>query len=74
MISYLGDSNGDAKGTFLLLDGRTFEPTGLWNNDNANIMGYDFWYQPRHNVLVSFEGTVELSGLVCIPVRSYVER
>lgn len=56
MISYMGDAQLNAKGSFLLLDGVTFEPTGLWNKDQApQFMGYDFWYQPRHNIMVSTE-------------------
>ncbi|OQV15707.1 Selenium-binding protein 1 [Hypsibius exemplaris] len=55
MISYMGDYRGNAKGSFLLLDGETFEPKGLWNQGNEQLMGYDFWYQPRHNVMVSSE-------------------
>lgn len=30
---------------------------GLWNEDpsSSTAFGYDFWYQPRHNVMVSSE-------------------
>ncbi|XP_055346295.1 methanethiol oxidase-like [Paramacrobiotus metropolitanus] len=55
MISYMGDKYGEGKGSFLLLDGKTFEPTGLWNRNDRPVMGYDFWYQPRHNIMVSSE-------------------
>ncbi|XP_074656670.1 methanethiol oxidase-like [Tubulanus polymorphus] len=54
MISTMGDINGDGKGEFLLLDGSDFSVRGKWNrgHDIAEF-GYDFWYQPNHNVLVS---------------------
>ena len=55
MISMLGDSEGNAPGGFLLLD-ENFEILGRWE-DHADTMqfNYDFWYQPRHNVMVSSE-------------------
>lgn len=56
MISSLGDPQGNAKGGFVLLDGETFEVKGTWEKPGgAAPMGYDFWYQPRHNVMVSTE-------------------
>uniref|UniRef100_A0A673TZT0 Methanethiol oxidase n=1 Tax=Suricata suricatta TaxID=37032 RepID=A0A673TZT0_SURSU len=56
MISSLGDSKGNGKGGFILLDGETFEVKGTWERPGgAAPMGYDFWYQPRHNVMVSTE-------------------
>uniref|UniRef100_A0AAY4E6B8 Methanethiol oxidase n=1 Tax=Denticeps clupeoides TaxID=299321 RepID=A0AAY4E6B8_9TELE len=56
MISTLGDPSGNGKGGFVLLDGETFEVIGNWEapGDSAP-MGYDFWYQPRHNVMISTE-------------------
>jgi len=42
-------------GGFLLLDGEKFTVEGNWENGPAAPMGYDFWYQPRHNVLISTE-------------------
>jgi len=39
----------------LLLDGENFTVTGVWENGRAAPMGYDYWYQPRHNVMVSTE-------------------
>lgn len=45
-----------APGGFILLDGETFEVKGNWENGpKIPPFGYDFWYQPRHNVLVSTE-------------------
>ncbi|ERE90757.1 selenium-binding protein 1 [Cricetulus griseus] len=56
MISALGDAQGNAKGGFVLLDGETFEVKGTWEKPGgAAPMGYDFWYQPRHNVMISTE-------------------
>jgi selenium-binding protein 1 len=55
MISMLGDAEGNGPGGFLLLD-PSFDVVGRWEK-NAEGMhyNYDFWYQPRHNVMVSSE-------------------
>ena len=43
-------------GGFVILDGKTFDVKGRWEADNKTApMGYDFWYQPRHNVMISSE-------------------
>ena len=56
MISGLGDKDGNGKGSFVLFDGQTFEVMGTWEGDgNAVPFCYDFWYQPRHNIMVSTE-------------------
>ncbi|KAM8921541.1 methanethiol oxidase [Pelodytes ibericus] len=56
MISSLGDSSGNGKGGFVLLDGETFKVKGNWELEgHAAPFGYDFWYQPRHNVMISTE-------------------
>uniref|UniRef100_A0A2K5EU74 Methanethiol oxidase n=1 Tax=Aotus nancymaae TaxID=37293 RepID=A0A2K5EU74_AOTNA len=56
MISSLGDVKGNGKGGFVLLDGETFEVKGTWERPGgAAPLGYDFWYQPRHNVMISTE-------------------
>ncbi|XP_058716350.1 methanethiol oxidase-like isoform X1 [Poecile atricapillus] len=56
LISCLGDPQGNGKGTFILLDGKTFEVKGNWEKGGKNPnLSYDFWYQPRHNVLISTE-------------------
>ncbi len=55
MISMLGDSRGEAPGGFLLLD-ESFEIAGRWESRLDGMrFNYDFWYQPRHNVMVSSE-------------------
>src|SRR5262249_11429004 len=55
MISMLGDDKAQAPRGFLRLDEK-FEIAGRWE---ANLKGmnynYDFWYQPRHNVMISSE-------------------
>uniref|UniRef100_A0A8C3ARU5 Methanethiol oxidase n=1 Tax=Cyclopterus lumpus TaxID=8103 RepID=A0A8C3ARU5_CYCLU len=56
MISCIGDPSGNGKGGFVLLDGETFEVIGNWEHPGeAAPFGYDFWYQPRHNVMISTE-------------------
>lgn len=53
MISMLGDAQGRAPGGFLLLDDE-FNIAGRWEKDAAAMkFSYDYWYQPRHNVMVS---------------------
>lgn len=54
MVSALGDPQGEAKGGFIILDGKTFDVKGNWENESTPF-GYDFWYQPSHNVLISTE-------------------
>ncbi len=55
MVSMLGDAEGNAPGGFLLLD-QDFEVVGRWERDTAGMsFNYDFWYQPRHGVMVSSE-------------------
>ncbi|KFV76582.1 Selenium-binding protein 1-A, partial [Dryobates pubescens] len=56
LISCLGDPAGNGKAGFILLDGETFEVKGNWEKgEKMPSLGYDFWYQPRHNVLLSTE-------------------
>eukprot|EP01118_Nematostelium_gracile_P014458 TRINITY_DN563_c0_g1_i1.p1 TRINITY_DN563_c0_g1~~TRINITY_DN563_c0_g1_i1.p1 ORF type:complete len:470 (+),score=111.66 TRINITY_DN563_c0_g1_i1:23-1432(+) len=55
MISCMGDPKGNAQGGFLLLDDE-FNVKGRWEKGGKGTpMGYDFWYQPRHNVMISSE-------------------
>lgn len=55
MISMLGDGEGNGPGGFLLLD-EDFEVAGRWESGIDGMRyNYDFWYQPRHNVMVSSE-------------------
>jgi selenium-binding protein 1 len=55
MISMLGDAAGNGPGGFLLLDDE-FNIAGRWEKQaNGMHFNYDFWYQPRHNVMVSSE-------------------
>ena len=56
MISCLGDAKGEGPGGFVLLND-DFEIKGRWEKPNQTAMkyNYDFWYQPRHNVMISSE-------------------
>ncbi|XP_052105608.1 methanethiol oxidase-like isoform X1 [Mytilus californianus] len=54
MISCMGDPKGDAKGGFVLVDGKSFSIKKKWERESIE-MGYDFWYQPYHNVMISTE-------------------
>nr|ABS87600.1 selenium binding protein [Dunaliella viridis] len=51
MISCLGDAEGNARGNFLLLD-QDLKSRGLWGKQDVP-WGYDFWYQPKLNVMIS---------------------
>uniref|UniRef100_A0AC34QKV2 Selenium-binding protein n=2 Tax=Panagrolaimus sp. JU765 TaxID=591449 RepID=A0AC34QKV2_9BILA len=61
MISTLGDSKGNNKGDFLLINSKTFEVVGTWLNrekkstDKLPQFNYDFWYQPNQNLMISTE-------------------
>jgi len=58
MISCLGDGpEGNGKGSFVMIDTKTWKVTGTYANDPKDIppFGYDFWYQPFHNVMISTE-------------------
>lgn len=56
MISSMGDKNGNAKGDFVLIDGKTYKPIGTWVKGNkVPKFGYDFWYQPYYDIMVSSE-------------------
>ncbi|GAX80193.1 hypothetical protein CEUSTIGMA_g7631.t1 [Chlamydomonas eustigma] len=53
MISAMGDKEGNPRGGFLLLD-QDLKVKSTWSQHETKY-GYDFWYQPRHNVMVSSE-------------------
>lgn len=56
MISVLGDKNGNGKGDFVLIDAHSLEVKGLWTQGEQKAkFGYDFWYQPHWDVMVSSE-------------------
>ncbi|MFC6835767.1 selenium-binding protein SBP56-related protein [Halomarina ordinaria] len=54
LISMLGDANGELPGGFLELND-DFEVEGRWDTPGDIDMNYDYWYQPRHNVMISSE-------------------
>jgi selenium-binding protein 1 len=56
VISMLGDEHGNGTCGFAVLDAQTFEIKGRWENGGPHpSLNYDFWYQPRQNVLASSE-------------------
>jgi selenium-binding protein 1 len=56
VIAMLGDADGNAAGGFAVVDAKTFELKGRWENGGPRPpMNYDFWYQPRENALISSE-------------------
>ena len=56
VVSMLGDADGNAAGGFAVLDARTFDVKGRWENGGGTPpFNYDFWYLPRQNTLVSSE-------------------
>jgi selenium-binding protein 1 len=54
LISMLGDADGDLPGGFLSVNDE-FEVDGRWDPPGEIDMNYDFWYQPRQNVMISTE-------------------
>jgi selenium-binding protein 1 len=36
------------------VDGKDYTVKGRWQ-EQTTAFGYDFWYQPRHNVMISSE-------------------
>ena len=55
LISMLGDADGGLPGGFLQLDESDFSIAGRWDPPGEIEMNYDYWYQPRRNVMVSSE-------------------
>jgi selenium-binding protein 1 len=56
VISMLGDADGNGSCGFACLDAGSFEVKGRWENGGPRPgLNYDFWYQPRKNVLMSSE-------------------
>jgi selenium-binding protein 1 len=55
IISALGDAHGNAPGGFLIVDEK-LNVAGRWEKSTEGMpYNYDFWYQPRNNVMVSSE-------------------
>jgi len=40
-------------GSFIILDGETFEIKGNWEKAGSQKFGYDYWYQPYFNIMCS---------------------
>jgi selenium-binding protein 1 len=56
VVSMFGDAEGNGTCGFAVLDARTFELKGRWENGGATpSLNYDYWYQPRKNLLISSE-------------------
>lgn len=56
MISIMGDSKGGGRGNFVLIDQDSLEIKGVWADPNKEAkFGYDFWYQPYWDIMVSSE-------------------
>jgi len=56
MISTMGDALGGGKGEFVLIDAETLKVKGVWaGKDRHAKFGYDFWYQPYWDIMVSSE-------------------
>lgn len=56
IISTMGKPNGDGHGDFICIDSESLEVKGSWTkSDKKADFGYDFWYQPHHDVLISTE-------------------
>ncbi len=56
VISMLGNADGELPGGFLQLDQDDFTIDGHWEADRGEMeMNYDYWYQPRHDVMISTE-------------------
>ena len=55
MVSAMGDKNGNGKGNFVILD-EMFDIKGTWiSSTESTKYGYDYWYQPYFNVMISTE-------------------
>ncbi|KAM3966113.1 methanethiol oxidase [Aphomia sociella] len=55
MISTMGDKEENGKGDYILIDSKTLKVTGTWTKGKKAKFGYDFWYQPYHDVMFSSE-------------------
>jgi len=56
MISTMGTVEGEGRGEFVLVDGASWKVKGLWTaGDKVAQFGYDFWYQPYWDVMISTE-------------------
>lgn len=55
IVSMLGDADGNGPGGFLHLD-KDFNIIGRWEKGLGEMKyNYDFWYQPRQNMMISTE-------------------
>lgn len=56
IISTMGTPSGEANSDFLCIDSDTLEVKGTWiKSKEKGKFGYDFWYQPHHDIVVATE-------------------
>src|SRR5215203_616145 len=56
VVSMLGDADGGGAGGFVVLDAKTFDLKGRWEDGGETPpLNYDYWYQPRKDTLISSE-------------------
>ncbi|KAL0822669.1 hypothetical protein ABMA28_004692 [Loxostege sticticalis] len=56
MISTMGDKDEEGQGDFVLIDSKTLKVKGTWTKGpKLAKFGYDYWYQPYHDVMISSE-------------------
>jgi selenium-binding protein 1 len=56
VIAMLGNRDGDAPGGLAVLDAKTFDVLGRWENGGKHPdFMYDFWYQPRKKTMITSE-------------------
>ncbi|KAK7582755.1 hypothetical protein V9T40_014200 [Parthenolecanium corni] len=55
LISSMGDNDANGKGEFLVIDEHSMKIKGTWTNGERAKFGYDFWYQPYYDVMISSE-------------------
>ncbi len=55
MISMMGKNGQQGGGGFAIIDGQTLKVKGRWEKPTDLPLGYDFWYQPKFNIMISSE-------------------
>lgn len=73
VISTMGNPDGDGLGEFFCIDAETLETKGTWSKGQVKAdFGYDFWYQPYHDMLIASEwGTPKIFKEGFIPRDVY---
>ncbi|XP_015595578.1 methanethiol oxidase [Cephus cinctus] len=56
LISTMGTPDGDGLGEYFSINSETLQVKGRWSKgDKQARFGYDFWYQPYHDILIGSE-------------------